>query len=295
MFKDTIAEIKKQNAAQGKPKERTMCIADSPYINPDVLKVKLLDPATPDNELYDILKTSYKYILKDIFDKKDTSYLDVFTTPRFISLLTQVLNSVVLTHYERITCNKLCYDYFTLKANDPYIKELLFILAKMVNKDKIPGLLGIGLPDNVATYMALARFSDSKETVNIKRLNFIIMTSSIHLMNPQMIVYIYEKLFDVASMFITQTMFDVFNDELEWVTDNIMEVYSNMSLAILVILNNLPSKVIRDILTSYTSEFTILYAGNMRAVRFSMRALSTDFNRIIAIAEQLEEEGIYVP
>lgn len=293
MFKKFINDVSKLET----PEMVTVQLSASPSINATVFRERLNSlSAMGDKELYDIIKESYKSILKDIFKREDASYLDVFTTPKFISTLTQVLNSVELTYDERITCNKLSYDYFTLKNHDPYIKELLFILAKMVNRDKIPGLFSIGLPENLATYMAIARFSDDKDSVNIKRLNFIITTSAVSIMNPQMIVFIYEKLFDRVGSLINTTMFDVLNDEEEWVTEDIMEVYSNISYAILVILNNLPSQSIRKVLVGYTNDFEMIYGADQKAVRFSMRAISPeDFSRIIAIVEQLRDEGIIVP
>jgi hypothetical protein len=165
----------------------------------------------------------------------------------------------------------------------------------MVNKDKIMNLMAIGLEENIATYLTLARFSDTKEEINVKRLNFVICTQPKEIMTVQMIVNIYEKLFDAALILFETTMFDIYNDEEEWVTEDIMEVYANISLAILHIINNMPTDHIKKILKSYANDFSMVYGGNSRAIRFPMKSISQDFPRVIYTVEQLSYEDTYVP
>ena len=93
----------------------------------------------------------------------------------------------------------------------------------------------------------------------------------------------------------SQSTFFVYDDEEEWVTEEIMEIYSTISLAVLLILNNMTSDKIRKVLISYTGDYNALYSGNSNSYRFSMKAISTDYSRIIDVVEALKEEGIYVP
>lgn len=292
MFEKIMGDINKMEEPEVvKPK-----IADGPALNPEAFRDRINSISTmPERELYNIIKESYKSILSDIMKRQDKEYLDVFTTPKFISILTQVLNFVQLTKEETLCCNKLVYDYITLKNNDTYVKESLFVLSKMVNRQAIQGLISVGLPENLATYLALARWSDTKESVNIKRLNFIIATSSPKIMTVQTIVFAYEKLFDAISDLVETTMFDIYDDDEPWVTEDIMEVYGNISLAVLTILNNMPMHLIKKILKCYTEDFGFLHGGNPKCVRFSMKCISDDFIRILNTVEQLEYEGTFVP
>ena len=293
MFDKIMSDLINQ---EEEPKDISINLSKSPAINRDFFKEQAnsLDTIS-DRELYDIVKATHNSILEEIMSRNDAQYIDIFTNPRFLTTLIQVLGNVALDYEERVCCNKLAYDYFTLKNNDAYIKQLFYTLSKIVNRDKIPALLSIGLPENLAIQLALARYSSTREIINAKRVNFIITTSPKELMTEQNIVYIYEKLFDNFTPIFTATMTDVYDDEEEWVTEEIMEIYSTISLAVLLILNNMTSDKIRKVLISYTGDYNALYSGNSNSYRFSMKAISTDYSRIIDVVEALKEEGIYVP
>lgn len=293
MFEKLVDDINNQTE---EAKDISIDLAKSPAINRNFFKdqMEYIDTIR-DRDLYNLVKEAHRSILEGIMTKNDTSYIDAFTNPRFLSALIQVLGNVTLDHEERICCNKLAYDYFTLKNNDSYIKQLFYNLSKIVNRDKIPSLLSIGVPENLAIHLALARYSSNKESINVKRVNFIITTSPKEVMTEQNIVYIYERLFDNFTPIFTATMTDVYNDEEEWVTDDIMEVYSTVSLAVLLILNNMTSDKIRKVLISYTGDYNALYSNRPNSKRFSLRSLSADYSRITSVVEALQEEGVYVP
>jgi hypothetical protein len=78
-----------------------------------------------------------------------------------------------------------------------------------------------------------------------------------------------------------------------WVTDEVSEVDSTMSLSALEILDNLPTEIIRSTLINYAEGYAII--GGNKPIRFSMRRLSDDYYRINNVILQLESEGIYVP
>ena len=143
--------------------------------------------------------------------------------------------------------------------------------------------------------MALARSSDVDERINIKRLNLIMIQNPQKLMNTQMIINVYERLFDEFRTVFQTTMFDVYNDDETWVTEEMMEVNANISYAICIILNDLPVEAIKMILKGYTDDFSHIHCGDRSKIRFSMKSLSDDFSRINAIVELLESEGYSVP
>ena len=281
-----------------KSKEQTFVdinINNDPVINASLFEQMLSSDieSISDSYLYQVIKASYKDILKGIFERKDTNYLVTFTNPKFLSVLNQVMNTIQIEHDERMACNKLAYDYLTLSHSDDYIRTLLFTLSKTVNKYYIPGLIGIGLSENLASYLALARFSSHDDIINTKRVNFIIMTTSSNIMTEQRIVDIYSKLFDSVTPLFEGTMFDYLNDEEDWVTDEIELVFSTISLAVLAILNSLPTNMIIKVLESYNIDNQLLHSDEPK--RFSLRSISGEYYKIVNAIEFLEQKGIRLP
>ena len=281
-----------------KSKEKTFVdinINNDPVINASLFEQMLSSDieSISDSYLYQVIKASYKDILKGIFERKDTNYLVTFTNPKFLSVLNQVMNTIQIEHDERMAYNKLAYDYLTLSHSDDYIRTLLFTLSKTVNKYYIPGLIGIGLSENLASYLALARFSSHDDIINTKRVNFIIMTTSSNIMTEQRIVDIYSKLFDSVTPLFEGTMFDYLNDEEDWVTDEIELVFSTISLAVLAILNSLPTNMIIKVLESYNIDNQLLHSDEPK--RFSLRSISGEYYKIVNAIEFLEQKGIRLP
>lgn len=288
MFEQYMKDISKE------PKRELVEIKlfENPAYNPLALKDKLKNiDKLDDRELYTLLKDGYDTLLSTIFTDNDAEYLDLFTNSRFITIMIQVMSSINnISHINRTYINKIVYDYITLSENDQYIKQLLHSLSKTVNKDILPKLLGLGLREDIAIYLALARFSSQKEIVNVKRVNFVIMTSPIEIMTEQMIVYIYEKLFDRVTPLFTGTMIDNCKQDMN---PDMEEIYSTISLAVLDILNLMPSSDIRKVLISYVGDYQALYLQN--GYRFSLQCLSNDYARINTVVEALKFENIYVP
>lgn len=297
IFKDVIKDIK-QNNPYVKPNYVNVNILQNPVFNLQVLREKLMNINNlTDQQLYDLITNSYDNILSDIFvnssPEMQEQYLNIFIHPRFLTILNQVMYKVHLSYDNRIYCNKIIYDYLTMGNGDQYTKDLLLALAKTVNRDIIPNLVGLGLSEDFATTLAISRFSSKKELVNIKRLNFAICSSSPEIMTEQMIVYIYEKLIGNFTFLFEGTMFDIC--DYNTVTEDFAEIYSTISLAILTILNNMPSEKIRTVLVSYTGDYNSIMNTN-HCVRFSMQSLSMDYYRIVQVVEYLRiVENIYVP
>lgn len=303
MFEQVVNQInegiEKRKLKQEAEKPVTFSISDIPSFNDAFFRERISNiDSLSDRELFEYLKTGYSIILEDIFIRDDSKYLSLFTNPRFLSIFIQVINSVQISYIEQIYCNKLAYDYLTNSNNiDEYIKSLFFTLSKTVNKSVIPPLLGLGLSDDFASYLALCRFSSTKEFVNVRRINYLLISSlNPKLFDEQMIIFIYEKLFDRFTDLFKATMFDVYTDEeLENIGPGAAEIYANISLAIIDILNSMTSEDIRKVLISYSGDYNM--DVNTSNIRFSIRSLAIcDYKRILDIVDYLEKvENIFVP
>ena len=250
-------------------------------------------PTMTDHELEMAIKNNLDVIASDILEG-DTIYAPLLVDYRFISCFIRVINSVPIDFQIKLACNKITYDYFTWNENkDVKIKQEYLNMSKVVNRDAIVHLIGIGLDENTASNLALCRYSTTNENTNAKRLNFTIYNKDPNVMTEQTIIWIYEELFDKVTDLFMAIMFETYTSaEFADFGDDFEQVYGTVGLAILTILNNMPSEKIRKILLSYSIEWE--YAKRP-ITRFSLHALSGDFNRITRVIDLLAEAGHPIP
>ena len=297
MFFDNILdEIK--NTESKKEKMIKIDYSRNPALNLNYAKSMIINHIDDlsDNELYEFLKKSYSILLKDIFEKDDATYLDILISDRFLTQFIRVINSINLTRSEMIYCNKFAYDYLVREEGDKYIKDLLLSMSKSVNRNMISSLHTVGLPDEIATKVVLSRYSSTKTAINVARLNHLLMMNDANIMTPQMVIYIYEKLFDSFTELWLYTMYDPYDRQtMRDMSSDAGEVYSNISLALCTMLENLDSNVIRKVLLTYTNSHNI--KREYSDVRFPIKSLSvSDFRRLLNVVEQLEvNEMMIVP
>lgn len=272
-------------------------ISENPNINKGLLD-SIINNGTinnySDEELYELVSNNLRGLLLNIFERKDQRYIKMIISDRFLRILIQVVNTIDIDYMNKIYLNKLCYDYLTLDDNSKnnIISDLIYHLAKITNKQHIPILVGVGIPEKIACYIVLSRFSTNNEFINIKRMNFVIMTANIDI-TEQMIVNIYENLFDRVTQLFEATMLDVIDTNEEWYNDDIDERYSLITLALLDILDSLPTDAIHRVLDDYVRLYNTSYSG--RPVRCDLRCLSGDYTRIRDIAEDMYNRGIRLP
>lgn len=290
MFEKYIVKLNEKPRPIENP-NLSMNISDNPMISKESLRERLYNFNNySDQDIYNTILGSINMILTEIFtnknDQKD-DYIQLITNKRFLSIFIRAVDSYgsKLTYDEKIRCNKLAYEYLVSEDNDPEIKSLFFSLSKVVNRESVIVLTSIGIPEKLADYYALARYSSQKEVVNVKRLNFLLMNSDPNLINLQMIIYIYEKLFDHVIPLFEGIMTDSIDDDADYMTDDMWLVYSNISLAILEIVNNMPSEMIMAILRAYNETYYKLY-GNVKP-RFNINGISDDYIRILKCLEFL--------
>ncbi|MGL5752089.1 MAG: hypothetical protein ACRCXT_16270 [Paraclostridium sp.] len=277
-----------------KPNTVTIDLHNNPSINTRVLLDRLFAiDNIKDDDVFELISMNYSTILNTKFIET-YGCANIFTNSKFLNILTHVLYKVNITLDIKICCNKIAYDYITLKNDNQLIKDMLINLSKTVNRDYMYSLVGLGIPDDIAAMILLYRYSSNKELVNLQRMNWVICNSPEELMDEQMIIYIYERLAvnSFADLF-EATMFDIYEKGVH--SESIMNIYSLTSLAITDILNNLPSDKIAYVLKRYTTDRSSILG--LLPVRFSLQTLSyEDYYRIHDIIRYLANvEQIYVP
>jgi hypothetical protein len=250
-----------------------------------------------DREVYNLVLQYYEDILTDIFTKKDTNqaskFIPLFTTPKFIIALTQVMYAVTPNDVNRRRLNKMSYDYLILKDHDKdsYVVGLLMALSKTINRDKIPKLCTLPLPEDLAAMLALSRYSSEKEHINVKRLNRVLMQQPLESITEQKIVDIFLALFSHVLPLFSGVMLDVvssFN-----LSSSAQEIYGLITLAILDIMNELPINDIKRGLVQFDKERQIQYPDS--TLRINLESCSeVDYPRLLKAIDSLKSEGIYI-
>jgi hypothetical protein len=259
-----------------------------------------------DADLLRFINSNFNNILKNVFNGGNISkHVKCFQDVRFLDAF---INIMVQRQFfdtdEIVYINTICYHYLTIPYDmrDPHVVDRMMKMSGIVNRGGIPRLLGLGLSDNLASLLLIARYSDTNLSVVVRRVNFIIITQPPEIMSQKMISEIFKILYNVMedwSRVFPYIMTDVLPNYREddqstwWVTDEVSEVDSTMSLSALEILDNLPTEIIRSTLINYAEGYAII--GGNKPIRFSMRRLSDDYYRINNVILQLESEGIYVP
>lgn len=281
---------------------------NSPTFNRSVF-IQTIDsiPEMSDVDLRRFIQQHFNSIMNNTFSGQDSArYVALFRDVRFLDALIDVL--IRMQFFEKDTvvrCNTICYHYLTLSEcdKDPLVVSRMIQMSNVINRNGLPHLLGLGLRENLVSTLLIARYSDFDLNICVKRVDTIIIRQPKELMNQKMIGEIFKSLYNPMEEFpriFPYFMLDVLPDYNEnipntlWITDDIDEVNSVMNLAVLDILDNLPSQLIRNTLVNYAEGYRIVNSG--KRVRFSMQRLSDDYYRINDIVYALaERENIYVP
>lgn len=298
MFEEYYASIVKEDSYKEKHQEPkfTMEYNSSVVSNPEILAMELDNVSVVDqNKLYDSISKGWRTILDaDFVERHKVTIANAFTNEKFVVLFSQVMSQVELNPFQRVMCNKLVYDYLTLNhEKDIHIQSLLYNLGITINKDIIPGLMGIGLDSNTASNIAIARFSTDKETLAVKRVNVIIVNSPIEVMTEQMIVNIYQKLYDHLVPLFEGIMFDKWDEDNFQEAEDCEELYGLINLALLDILNDMPDDMIYHILSQYAKDKEYVHLNT--PVRFNIHSISSDYSRIINMIDLYEKDGKLLP
>lgn len=299
LYEDYLKEAEKA-PEMGHVNVQEVNVAFSPFTDPEILIHELQDiDSKSDEELYKILGISYQSLLNIDFINKGAHRIQIaraFTNIRFVSALCNVISSQSqqLTGLQKIACNKLIYDYFTMTTgkNDRII-NLLYNLGWTINRESIVGLYGKGIDQNTLTYLAVARYSTTDNMLAVKRVNVVIMNQPMSVMTEQIIVNIYEELFNenLTSLF-NGIMFDSWDNIVE-MDDDQDEIYGTITLALLDIVNEMPMQMIVQLMMAYAQSKQ--YCHPNENSRFDIHSISQDYLRILQAIELVERDGIMVP
>lgn len=270
-------------------------IMNNASINRDLFKRTLHNMNNMDNSnLRAFIQANTDQIINDIINN-DADYVGIFQDYRFLDLFTEIIGSSAITYNTILGCNKLSYDYMTLSEDhiDNMVKNKLINLSNIVNRTTIKRLMDLGLSTIDACNIAICRYSSGNEKINTERLNFMLCKMNSNIVTLQNIIYIYEILYDSISSLFSGIMFETYTEEEE--DDfgyDFMNNYSNISIAILTIVNNLPSDKIDTLLRGYVEEWK---TNKCPQTRFSFRSISNDYSKITNVVEGLIASDIYIP
>lgn len=281
-------------------------VDENPNFNIAILKQNIdhIDDMN-DYELRSFIQRCFKSIMRNLFGKEMPKYIMYFQDVRFLDAFIDVVKSInFLDQEDIIRCNTMCYHYITIpkEKQDYRVFNRMMELSNTINRYNLPRLLGLGLSSNLASVLLIARYSDLDLNICVKRVNFIIITQPKELMSEKMIEEIFKILYNVMEDFyriFPYIMMDVLpeydenNPNTLWITDEIQEVNSILNLAVLNIIDNLPSDAIRGVLLNYSETTNMIYKD--APVRFSLRNLSEDYYRINNVINNMAyNEHIYV-
>lgn len=255
--------------------------------------IKQID-SMPHPDLVILIKNHIDLIVdQTLSDNKDMG--PILGNPKFITAYAEAMRIVPMTFERRLFANKLSYEY-EMVEHDPACLNIFRSVSEYANDSIIKALAGINIPANIANDLAICRFSSRKESVNILRLNFKMCQCGPDIFTEQMVVWTYEILFDRISELFIRSMLEVYSDaQLNEFGEDFRDTYGNISLAILTILNNMPKISIREVIIRYMDEFEIFLKKYHTLPRFTLRALSYDYGRIVDVVEEMLAEGKDVP
>ena len=239
-----------------------------------------------DAQFMGIFKDNYSLILNKIIEDpvKYRNLLNLFTIPKTLILICNVFNSgVPLTSDDRTWLNKLVYDYIVLKEVGEYSEEIERIMIKLghiVNRELVPQVQVLGISEDLSIRICIWSNSSKKERINILRLNILIMNQSSELMTDRMITNIYNIILKGRSMtkILEGILFDVWDQE-DIDTEDKEEIYANINLALLNLLEDLPSDILKGSLDNFMYERINLYPE--AKIRFNIRSfVETDYPRL---------------
>lgn len=219
---------------------------------------------------------------------------------KFMIHTARLASSIQFNYNQKVIMNMIVLEAIKVGcAKDDYGKSITINLVKRVNKDLLSRITLITNDEEVAALVLLKRYSSFNETDCVKKLNSYLMKaidfSTLDVEgSEQLIVNLYDALFYKVTPLFEGIMFDT-RETRGILPDNENEIFGVIGLAILDVLNNMPSQYIYTILKSYAGTYSMLYDCSA-PVRFSMDSVNaTDYGRVLQMVTACRTDGYYVP
>lgn len=297
---EDILEAVKNNP---KPKVQKY-VADGrvfPYPKGELLQILKGFDSMSDEDAYDLISKQLYSILRDIFNRNSRDYLFLLKTPKFLTILTQVVSVDGLSYDEKVWCNSFVYKFLTAigeNEKEIYMRHLLFILGEAINKKEVRRLVGCGAGEELATLLAVSLNSSFEPEICIKRFNFALSTGNPLFIDAKKAIEIYEAVFDHVTNLVIYTLFDTeirdSRDE-DWVTEDVSYARWALIYAVMIILESMPPIEITHVLMSVSEEFKWRNCNQDECVISFHKMDKNIFNKVSIIVEQLEGDGYVFP
>lgn len=241
------------------------------------------------NDLKEYVRTKVFDILSMCVNDKNPKALQIILNDAFLNqlyiLISEGLIDLDKDDYKSML-NRICYDYSQLTDRNIFIQNKMIDIVYYLNKSVVIMLQGFNLTKEQACLIAIARYSTAPQVrTNFKRVTREIQRMTVDVMTEQTIVNIYGKLCNepVSELFIS-----IMQDSYEnFISDEQSYIYSTVSLAILDIIESLPTDHIHKVLLAYLSE-----KPSNKPPRFILKSISVgDYPRINDVIDSLEAAG----
>lgn len=239
----------------------------------------------PENEIQKYFKDHFSTILREVFENNDANLKALLIRPDNIVNFTvaiQSLNEISVVDREYI--NRLVYGYFSQKSheNDANLKPTYINLSKIVNREVVSRLSVYVLAD-LAALLAMARFSTTDTNKATKRVNSVLIQQDPSFLTEQKIVDVYLCLYDRITPLFVGVMSDYRNPKQ--MGNATSENWSMIDLAVLDILENMPTEEIAKVMKSFIDTFKM---GYIKQPKFSMDSINTaDYPRTFSVYESI--------
>lgn len=272
-----------------------------PYPKGELLsKLKSLDSMS-DEEAYNLISKEFYSILSDIFNRTSKDYLFLLRSPKFLTIMIQVVNTHKIEYDETVHCNSFIYNFLIVldqSGEESYIKKLLFMLGEALNKKVVRQLIGCDLDERFSIFLAVSLKSSFDPSMNIRRFNFALCTACPAMMTARKAIEIYEAVFDNVTDLIVQTIFDmdIINAKNEeWVTEEVYHADQAITYAVMIILESMVPIELTRVLISIAEQYKWDDCKqNICKIDFHKLNKSI-FIKTNVIVEQLEGDGYVLP
>lgn len=242
-----------------------------------------------DIEKFKIVSEQIMSIFDDInINWKESEYVELFSDIKFLSYLEKYVRENIIYISKNVLfikiLNRIAFNYIIMSnledCNNIVLslyENIIKTIVKFNNPNIIYRLMEYTSDEKLSLYLLIAK-ENVYDNTYIDNINYILMKGNPIYLTIENIINIYSELrCDVQSLFI-RTMFGVYEQEqLNCISKNASLIYSNISNAVLNILQHQNMNAICNILVRYTNEY---FSGNYR-IRFSLNSISTgDYDRI---------------